>query len=72
MRLISNLLFRYELWKKRRLTERELYSLSDHELNDLGINRGDIPRIVRESTLTLKRTDRWVKEVKEMLEDEST
>lgn len=36
------------LWQKRRQTRRELNSLSDRELNDLGISRYDIDRIVSE------------------------
>lgn len=35
-------------WKARRQVEHELYSLTDRELNDLGIARGDIPHIVAE------------------------
>ena len=35
-------------WQKRRQTERELHALTDRELNDIGIGRGDIPRIVAE------------------------
>jgi len=58
---MRNLIFKYELWKKRKLTERELYSLTDHELQDLGISRYDIPRIISEIT-GLERTKRWVKE----------
>ena len=35
-------------WQKRRQARRELHSLSDRELNDIGINRVDIERIVSE------------------------
>ncbi len=35
-------------WKARRQTERELHALTDRELNDIGIGRGDIARIVLE------------------------
>ena len=38
------------LYAKRNQTRRELYSLSDAELHDLGINRYDIERIVKEVT----------------------
>ena len=38
----------FDLWQKRRQTRRELNALSDRELNDLGISRYDIERIVAE------------------------
>lgn len=34
-------------WNRVRQTRNELNSLSNRELNDLGINRGDIPFIAR-------------------------
>ncbi len=34
-------------WNRVRQTRNELYSLSNRELSDLGIARGDIPRIAR-------------------------
>ena len=34
-------------WRQYRNTCNELYSLSDRELNDLGIVRGDIPFVAR-------------------------
>lgn len=37
--------------RKINTTIRELSRLSDRELSDLGINRGQIPFIARESTL---------------------
>lgn len=36
----------YTRWQKQRRTRQELYALSERELNDIGINRGDIERIV--------------------------
>jgi uncharacterized protein YjiS (DUF1127 family) len=33
-------------WNKRRVAIRELYSLSDRQLADIGVLRGDIPAIV--------------------------
>jgi uncharacterized protein YjiS (DUF1127 family) len=36
-------------WKRYNASLRELYSLGDRELADLGINRGDIPRVAWES-----------------------
>lgn len=36
-------------WQKRRQLERELYSMTDRELNDIGIARADIRRVVSEA-----------------------
>ena len=41
------LIERYKLYKKRKRTADELYSLTDNELRDLGIHRGQIPDIIR-------------------------
>ncbi len=38
----------FSRWFARRETRRQLEALSDRELRDLGIYRGDIPRIVSE------------------------
>ncbi len=38
-------------YKKFKRTEKELYTLTDRELNDLGISRGDISRIARGSVV---------------------
>jgi uncharacterized protein YjiS (DUF1127 family) len=46
---INNLYDRYRRWRRYRATVRELQMLSQHELNDLGINRGDISRLAREA-----------------------
>ncbi len=37
----------YKMWRNYRRTVNELNSLTNRELNDLGINRGDIPFIAR-------------------------
>jgi uncharacterized protein YjiS (DUF1127 family) len=37
-------------WRRYRNTCNELYRMSDRELNDIGISRGDIPFIARQST----------------------
>ena len=37
----------YKNWRRYRETVRELDSLSQRELNDLGISRGDIPFVAR-------------------------
>jgi uncharacterized protein YjiS (DUF1127 family) len=34
-------------WRERRLALRELSALSDRNLADIGLTRGDIPRVVR-------------------------
>ena len=36
----------YKKWKARRQTANELYAMTDRELNDIGICRGDIRRVV--------------------------
>ncbi len=36
------------LWNDRRITRNELSKLSDHELNDIGLSRGDIGKVVGE------------------------
>jgi len=38
----------FSIWNKRRQTRQELMSMSDRDLNDIGIGRGDIERIVSE------------------------
>ncbi len=38
-------------WNRVRQTRNELYGLSNRELSDLGISRGDIPRIARNAVL---------------------
>ena len=37
----------FRTWNRVRQTRNELYSLSNRELNDLGIARGDIPFVAR-------------------------
>ncbi len=34
-------------WNDARATRKELYKLSEHELNDIGLCRGDIANIAR-------------------------
>jgi uncharacterized protein YjiS (DUF1127 family) len=48
-RKAKTLLNRYRRWRRYRDTVRELSGLSTHELNDLGIHRGDIARLAREA-----------------------
>jgi uncharacterized protein YjiS (DUF1127 family) len=46
----TNKLFdRFRRWRRYRDTVRELQGLSPRELNDLGINRGEISRLAREA-----------------------
>ena len=44
---MTKLIERFKLYKKRKRTADELYSLTDNELRDLGIHRGQIAEIVR-------------------------
>ncbi|MFD0917913.1 DUF1127 domain-containing protein [Pseudahrensia aquimaris] len=37
-------------WNRVRQTRNELYSLSNRELDDLGISRGDIPFIAKRAS----------------------
>ena len=39
----------YRYWRRYRDTVSELNRLSNRELNDLGINRGEIPSVARRS-----------------------
>lgn len=43
-----NLMNDYRRWRNYRRTVRELDSLSDRDLNDLGIGRADIRRVARQ------------------------
>ena len=45
-----NLVRSYNNWRRYRETVAELGKLTSRELNDLGINRGDIPFIARASS----------------------
>ena len=42
-----NMIGSYRKWRNYRRTVAELNALSNRELDDLGINRGDIPFIAR-------------------------
>ena len=46
--LIQNLVETYTKYIKYKQTYRELQSLSDYELKDIGISRHNIPQIARE------------------------
>lgn len=45
----SNLINRYQRWRRYRTTVRELENLTTSELQDLGLNRGDIRRVARQA-----------------------
>lgn len=55
---IKLFLQKIEEYRVIRITEKELYKLSDRELNDIGICRGDIYSLVR-GDKTLKRTNNF-------------
>ena len=44
-----NLIRNYQNWRRYRNTVNELSRLSNHELSDLGIARGEIPYVARKS-----------------------
>jgi uncharacterized protein YjiS (DUF1127 family) len=45
--MFDTLVNRYRTWRKYRSTYEELMKLSNRELDDLGITRGEIPSIAR-------------------------
>ncbi len=47
----NSLFGRYRNWRRYRTTVHALEKLSSRELDDLGISRGDIDRIARQSVL---------------------
>ncbi len=46
---IKQLTSRLHQWRRYRVSVRELSRLSDRELNDLGIGRGDIEYVARKA-----------------------
>ena len=44
-----NVIRNYRSWRRYRETVNELNRLSNHELDDLGIARGEIPYVARRS-----------------------
>ena len=46
---IKSITARFSAWRRYRHSVRELSQLSDRELHDLGISRGDIEIIARKS-----------------------
>lgn len=45
--VVATLFSMLSAWNDARVTRRELNSLSDRELNDIGLARGDIDRVAR-------------------------
>lgn len=45
--VVATLFSMLSAWNDARVTRRELNSLSDRELNDIGVSRGDIEGIAR-------------------------
>ncbi|MFC6462790.1 DUF1127 domain-containing protein [Paracoccus aerius] len=45
--VVANVFSMLSAWNDARVTRRELNRLSDRELNDIGLCRGDIERIAR-------------------------
>jgi uncharacterized protein YjiS (DUF1127 family) len=48
MPLIQILVTRYRRWSELREAQDELHAMTDRDLADIGINRSDIARLVRE------------------------
>lgn len=45
--IFSSLSTKVAVWRRYRTTVRELHALSDYDLQDLGIGRGDIENVAR-------------------------
>lgn len=45
--VMASILERLTAWNDMRVTRNSLSRLSDHELNDIGLCRGDIERVAR-------------------------
>ena len=48
--LLSHIVQIYRQWRRYNDSVRELSRLNDRELSDIGITRGDIPRVAWESS----------------------
>jgi uncharacterized protein YjiS (DUF1127 family) len=48
--MLNSIISHYRTWKHRKAMRRELLRLTDRELADIGINRGDIDQIVSQET----------------------
>jgi uncharacterized protein YjiS (DUF1127 family) len=49
MSLLKTVSEKFSAWRRYRETIRELAQLSDHELHDIGVHRGEIEYIARSS-----------------------
>jgi uncharacterized protein YjiS (DUF1127 family) len=45
---LSVILSSFRQWRRSRETARQLEALTDRELSDIGLTRGDIPQAVRQ------------------------
>ena len=50
MSLLKTVLEKLSAWRRYRETIRELAQLSDHELHDIGVHRGEIEYVARSSS----------------------
>jgi uncharacterized protein YjiS (DUF1127 family) len=48
--ILSHIVSAYQQWRRYNASLRELNRLADRELADIGITRGDIPRVAWESS----------------------
>ena len=57
--MVGNSIFRvFQSWKERSRIRSELLSMSDHQLSDIGIGRGEIDAVARgEFVRTSRRVD---------------
>ena len=49
--MFSSIVGRYRAWKRRETMRRELLHLTDRELQDIGISRSEIDRVVSQDDL---------------------
>ena len=49
--MFSSIVGRYRAWKRRETVRRELLHLTDRELQDIGISRSEIDRVVSQDDL---------------------
>jgi uncharacterized protein YjiS (DUF1127 family) len=48
--MLNSIVRRYRAWKRREAVRRELLHLTDRELQDIGIGRSDIDRVISQET----------------------
>jgi len=59
MNIFKRYWFYMKTWNEHRDAIKQLNKLTDRELNDIGINRGDIDRIIWLEEDKLKRGTQW-------------